>query len=104
MEPAEAALVPAVEYVARAFNDLGLTPPQDPTVQYFYDRPFRVLNCGRFVEACMASTPLSRLGLRGSIDQFVDSTDVLSSADPIERRRMFNTVGNARNRIPARRR
>ena len=64
--------------VARAFNDLAITELVDPTVRYFYGRPFRVLHSSRFVDACMAKTPLSRLGYTGSIDQFVDSTDVLS--------------------------
>ena len=85
----EAALVPAYEYVARAFNDLGVTEPQDPTVHYFYDRPFRVLNSGRFVEACMSKTALSRLGHKGSIDQFVDSADVLSDLGATQLRRGF---------------
>jgi uncharacterized protein DUF4037 len=75
----EAALVPAYEHVAAVFNALGVTEPQGSAVQYFYDRPFRVLNSARFVEACMAKTPLSRLGYAGGIDQFADSTDVLSN-------------------------
>ena len=77
----EAALVPAYEHVARMFNALGVTEPQEPAVRYFYDRPFRVLGSGRFVDACMARTPLRRLGYTGGIDQFVDSTDVLSNGD-----------------------
>jgi hypothetical protein len=76
----EAALVPAYEYVAEMFNALGVTEPQLPTVRHFYDRPFRVLGSGRFVEACMTRTPLRRLGYTGSVDQFADSTDVLSNA------------------------
>jgi hypothetical protein len=75
----EQALVPAYEHVAGMFNALGVTEPQQVEVRGFYDRPFRVLGSGRFVEACMEGTPLRRLGFRGSIDQFVDSTDVLSS-------------------------
>lgn len=76
----EAALVPAYEYVARAFNELGVTEPQEATVRYFYDRPFRVLGSGRFADACMAKTALRSLGYAGGIDQFADSTDVLSNA------------------------
>jgi hypothetical protein len=49
-------------------------------VRPFYERPFLVLSSGRFAEACMAATPLRELGFAGSIDQFVDSTDVLSYA------------------------
>jgi hypothetical protein len=76
----DAALVPAYEHIAAKFNTLGLTDPQEPSVRYFYGRPFRVLGAGRFVDACMAQTPLRRLGYAGSIDQLADSTDILSSA------------------------
>jgi hypothetical protein len=75
----EAALVPAAEQVARAFNALGVAEALDPAARYFYDRPFLVLESSRFVEACMARTPLATLGHTGGIDQFVDSTDVLSN-------------------------
>ena len=76
----ESALVPAYEHVAALFNALGVAEPQEPRVRYFYNRPFRVLASGRFVDACMAKTPLRRLGYIGGIDQFADSTDVLSNA------------------------
>ncbi|HEY7268533.1 MAG TPA: DUF4037 domain-containing protein [Dehalococcoidia bacterium] len=76
----EDALVPAYEHVARMFNALGVTEPQEAEVRYFYNRPFRVLDSGRFVEACMERTPLKRLGYKGGIDQFADNTDVLSDA------------------------
>ncbi len=82
----EDALVPAYEEVARAFNALGVTDPQDPTVRLFYNRPFRVLGSGRFVDACMAKTPLAHLGYAGGIDQFADNTDVLSN--PVVARRV----------------
>jgi hypothetical protein len=81
----EAALVPAYEHVASMFNALGVTDPQEPRVRYFWDRPFRVLQSGRFVDACMARTPLRRLGYPGGIDQFADSTDVLSSPSTARR-------------------
>ena len=76
----EDALVPAYEHVAQMFNALGIVEPQEPVVRGFYNRPFRVLGSGRFAEACMARTPLAALGWTGGIDQFVDSTDVLSDA------------------------
>jgi hypothetical protein len=71
-------LTTAFETVAGMFNALGLTEPVQPTVRQFHDRPFTVLASGRFVDACMLATPLRDLGFVGSIDQFVDSTDVLS--------------------------
>ncbi len=76
----EAALVPAYEHIAGMFNDLGVIELQEPHVRFFYDRPFRVLGSGRFVDACFEKTPLRSLGYKGGVDQFVDSTDVLSDA------------------------
>lgn len=81
----EAALVEASQAVGRAFNALGVTEPQDPTVRSFYNRPFLVLDSARFVDACMAKTPLARRGYLGGIDQFADSTDVLSRASAAQR-------------------
>jgi hypothetical protein len=84
----EAALVPAYEHVAAMFNALGVTEPQEAEVRYFYHRPFRVLGSGRFVEACMAKTPLRSLGYTGAVDQFADATDVLSN--PAAARRLLH--------------
>lgn len=80
----EAALSKAYEMLARKHNALGLTEALDPSVRDYYSRPFRVLRCERFAEATFAA--LGDSGLRslppvGSVDQFVDSTDVLSRAD-----------------------
>lgn len=49
----EAALVEAVEELARRHNALGVTRPVDPTVRLFHSRPFRVLGSHRFVDACL---------------------------------------------------
>jgi Domain of unknown function (DUF4037) len=76
----EDALVAAYEGLARMHNTIGLTEPVDPTVSYFYARPFRVLKSDRFVDACLERVDdewLRALPLVGSIDQIVDSTDVL---------------------------
>ena len=65
-------------------NESGLTQVVDPTVRNFYARPFRVLDAGRFVEACRAviTDPwLRSLPFVGTVDQFVDSTEGLSVAD-----------------------
>jgi len=77
----EAALVTAVEALATRHNALGLTSPVDPTVRFLHGRPFRVLGSGRFVEACLARVTdpcLKSLPPVGAIDQFADSTDLLS--------------------------
>ena len=79
----EAALCSAYEYVAHCHNQLNLAPPVNLKTRLFYTRPFRVLGGDRFAEACLAAIQdkwLRKQPLVGSIDQFVDSTDVLSSA------------------------
>jgi Domain of unknown function (DUF4037) len=80
----EDALVTAYEAIARLHNTTGLTEPVDPTVSFFYTRPFRVLKSNRFVDACLQRVDDARLRalpLVGSIDQIVDSTDVLEQPD-----------------------
>ena len=79
----ETALCSAYEYIARCYNRLNLTPPVDPETRLFYKRPFRVLGGDRFAKVCLAAIQdewLREQPLVGSVDQFVDSTDVLSSA------------------------
>lgn len=79
----EAALVAAVEALARRHNQLGVAAPIDATVRPFKSRPFLVLDSGRCVDACLARVTdpwLKSLPLVGGIDQFIDSTDVLSSS------------------------
>ena len=79
----EAGFVVAVEALAARHNSLGLTTFVEPTVRLFHNRPYRVLGSGRFVEACLEQVTdptLRSLPLVGAIDQFVDSTDVLSGA------------------------
>ena len=73
----------AYEAIARRHNALGVTEPVEPTARLFYGRPFRVLFAQRFVDACVARVTDSDLRSRplvGAIDQFVDSTDILSHA------------------------
>jgi hypothetical protein len=85
----ERALVAAYECVARRHNAAALTEPLDATVRPFHNRPFRVIGAERFAIACRATVPdeqLRALPLVGSIDQFVDSTDVL--ANPVVARRL----------------
>jgi Domain of unknown function (DUF4037) len=78
----QAALTTAVEELAARHNALGLTRSVEATARLFHGRPFHVLGSSRFVEACLervADAWLRSLPLIGAIDQFVDSTDVLSS-------------------------
>jgi hypothetical protein len=58
-----------------------LTTHLEPTVRTFHSRPFRVIDAGRFATACIDSVLdswLRDLPRVGSIDQLLDSTDVLS--------------------------
>ncbi|NUR95165.1 MAG: DUF4037 domain-containing protein [Kribbellaceae bacterium] len=84
----ERALVTAYELVARRHNALGITAELDVTPRLFFDRPALVLDAGRFAQACHATVSdpqLKRVGPIGSIDQFVDSTDVLSNPSAYRR-------------------
>lgn len=87
----EAGLVSAYELLGTLHNRTGVTPHVDPTVRHFHDRPFLVLDAGRFVTACFAEVHdewLRSQPLVGSVDQFGDSTDLLS--DPELPRRLRN--------------
>ncbi|MFL6006896.1 MAG: DUF4037 domain-containing protein [Gaiellaceae bacterium] len=80
----EAALVAAVEALARRNNAVGVTTPLDASVRLFHSRPFRVLGSSRFVDACLERVHdpwLRSLPLIGGVDQISDSTDVLEDAN-----------------------
>jgi hypothetical protein len=77
----EAALVEAFEEAARRHNALAITAEVEPSVRPFHSRPFRVLDSQRFADACFERVRdpwLRSLPPIGAIDQFADSTDVLS--------------------------
>lgn len=77
------ALVGAYEFLARGHNEARITGWVDPTVRPFFGRGFMVLMSERFVDACLARVTdpwLRSRPLIGSVDQFADSTDVLSVA------------------------
>jgi hypothetical protein len=72
----------AYEWVARRYNELGLTEWVDPTVRPFFGRPFQVLFAGRFSEAlgeAITDENVRKLPIIGSIDQFSDNTDLRES-------------------------
>jgi hypothetical protein len=83
-ERREERFVDVVQRLAARHNALGATARVDESVGLFHDRPFRVLGSARFVDACLERVTdpwLRSLPLTGAIDQFVDSTDVLSKND-----------------------
>lgn len=70
----------AYAIVAEAHNELGLTEPLDPATRPYYDRPFQVLDAGRFAGALAGAItePLVRnLPPIGAASQFLDSTPAL---------------------------
>ncbi|MEU4625876.1 DUF4037 domain-containing protein [Actinoplanes sp. NPDC023801] len=75
------ALCTAYEAAASWQNRLALADPVEATRRPYFDRPFPVIEAGRFAAALRAriSDPeVAGLPLAGGIDQFVDSTDALS--------------------------
>jgi hypothetical protein len=89
----ERQLVAAARVVAEATNALGLCPPLDAAPRRFHTRDIRVLDAERFTVALgeritdpVLRAVIERVGRRagtvprlpGTIDQAVDSTDVLS--------------------------
>jgi hypothetical protein len=80
----EAGLCAAYRAAAGWTNRLGLAEAVDPAPRPFWDRPFQVLDAQRFTAALLAAVtdPAVRaLPPVGAVDQFVDSTDVLSHTD-----------------------
>jgi hypothetical protein len=85
----------AYQIVMRMHNDLGVTPPIEPELSSFHNRPYQVPHGGRFVEALHTAvrceTVKSWPRHVGAIWQFSDSTDVL---DSIERCKAFTGTYN----------
>jgi hypothetical protein len=77
----------AYEIAAMNHNRLAITEPLETKVSYFFDRPFLVIDGGKFAEAIAAqiSDPgvkkLTSNRLIGSMDQFSDSTDLVENLE-----------------------
>ncbi len=78
----ETGLSEAYEYITRAHNALGITPPLPTTVSHFFGRPFNVIYGEKCVDIILSqlTDPAVKLiassTLIGSLDQFSDSTDL----------------------------
>ncbi len=76
-------LARAYEAAASLHNALAITPPLPVHVSPFYSRPYLVIHGQQFAEAIRAAIESPEVrGLApsiGSIDQYVDSTDILSN-------------------------
>lgn len=81
----EQRLTVVYEAIARRHNALGLTPPLPDEVSPFHERPFVVIHGDRFADALRDQiTDPEVLALppgRGGVDQFIDSTPLLSDMD-----------------------
>jgi Domain of unknown function (DUF4037) len=80
-------LVVAYEAVARLQNAAALCPPVDPATRPYFGRPFRVLMADRLADALLAAVAdpgIAALPRVGAVDQFADSTDLLT--DPARTR------------------
>jgi hypothetical protein len=77
-------LVHAYQIVAAMHNDLGITEPLSTQASHFHGRPFLIIEAGRFADAIRDQILDERIRnlpeAIGSIDQFVNSTDVLLNA------------------------
>jgi hypothetical protein len=96
----EAAIVAVVEELAHRHNGLELTAPVAESVRLFHSRPYRVLGSQRFADACLERVTdpwLRALPLVGAIDQWVDSTDVLSESPILPGARAAYDVWSARH-------
>jgi len=82
----------AYERIAQMHNSLGITQPLAGTLERFHGRPYLVLNAGRFAKAIGDAIQDEELkavraaaGPIGSVNQFVDNTNVLTRADLLAR-------------------
>ncbi len=87
----EQGMTAAYEFIAGQHNQLGITDPLPDRVSRFYERPFLIIHADRFAEAIRGAISSAEvLALPpslGGVDQFVDSTDVLSAPQWFERLR-----------------
>jgi len=74
------------ELLARKQNHLKVCQALSPEIRPFFNRPFKVIQADRFAKAIIAvikDKEMKRIadkGLIGGIDQFSNSTDILSDA------------------------
>jgi hypothetical protein len=72
----------ACEMAAAMHNELGITPPLNTRTRGYFDRPYQVLDAGRFAATLRESITdplIRRLPAVGAVDQFIDSTDALGN-------------------------
>jgi hypothetical protein len=89
----EAEIGAAAELVAARQNALALAVAVDTTLRPYHDRPFLVLDASRFATVCfdaIQDEAVAALVRAGSVDQWIDSTEVLQR--PSRARRAFDAL------------
>jgi len=85
MKEREGFLSEAYKKVAELHNALGITEPLPTHVSTYHDRPYLVIHADRFADAIRRQIKDAEvMAIKsniGSVDQFMDSTDVLSSPE-----------------------
>ncbi len=86
----EASLIKAYESIAKAHNSLAITPPLHTHTSLYYERPYQVIHGEIFAQEIkqqIKDKAVIEIANRniGSIDQFIDSTDVLEQPSYFER-------------------
>ncbi|MBI2626742.1 MAG: DUF4037 domain-containing protein [Parcubacteria group bacterium] len=73
-------LAEAYKIIAQAHNELGITKPMTTEVSSYHERPYLVIHADGFADAIrktITEEELKKLPNIGSVDQFIDSSDVL---------------------------
>ena len=82
-------LTKVYEFIAKMHNDLGITDSLSTEVSQFYNRPFVIIRADKFADAIyekIENEEVKQLPqYLGGIDQYVDSTEVLSYTEKFRR-------------------
>jgi len=69
--------------MAEKHNTLKITEPVEVKISNFFERPYKIILAGRFVEAIKKSIKSEEIKsikpYIGSVDQYIDSTDLSDS-------------------------
>ncbi len=86
----------AYEVIANVHNSLGITKPLETQVSQYYNRPYLVIHADVFAKEISETIETENLRTKariGSINQFIDSTDVITNVKLCDRLRvMFEQV------------
>jgi hypothetical protein len=82
-------LTSVYKYVAKLHNDLGITDSLTTELSQFHNRPFMIIQADKFADAIYAKIEDDEVKqlpkYLGAIDQYVDSTEVLSYTEKFRR-------------------